>query len=331
MRYLGLDLGGTNVKAAVVDVAGDGPTVIATGTRPTEAERSPEAVADTMIALGQSMAADAGPFSTAGAGVPGLFDFATGEIVFFTNVPGPWEGFPLRASLADGLGVPATLINDARAFTLAEALVGAGRGCSTIACVTLGTGVGGGLFINGELHFGAFGVAGELGHQTVAADGPRCGCGNRGCMEALTRSAVVAAAAGRTTMEEVIAGIEAGDEGCIAAVDEAATYLGIGLANVVTILGPERIVVGGGVAEAGEVLLGPIREAVRQRVTLVPRDQVEVVPALLGSEAGAIGAALAAIESPTRDQRFLQGAIPSAEMRREEQTRVSNAHPEDTR
>jgi glucokinase len=150
-------------------------------------------------------------------------------------------------------------------------------------------------------------------------------------MEALTRASVVAAAAGKATMEEVIAGVESGDRRSIAAVEEAAAYLGIGLANVVTVLGPERIVVGGGVAEAGEVLLGPIREAIRNRVTLVPRDQVEVVPAVLGPEAGAIGAALAAIESPTRDQRFLHGEIPSAQLRREEQTRVPNAHPEDTR
>jgi len=330
MRYLGLDLGGTNVKAAVVEVGSEGPTVVATATHPTRAEEGPAAVADTMVALGEAMAAESGPFAAVGAGVPGLFDFATGEIVFLTNLPGPWEGFPLRARLADGMAVPATLINDARAFTLAEAMVGAGRGCATIACVTLGTGVGGGLFINGELHLGAFGVAGELGHQTVAADGPRCGCGNQGCMEALTRSSVVAAAAGKATMEEVIAGVEAGDERSIAAVDQAATYLGIGLANVVTVIGPERIVVGGGVAEAGEVLLGPIRDAIRSRVTLVPRDRIEVVPALLGSEAGAIGAALAAIESPTRDQRFLLGEIPSAELRREEQTRVSNGPPGDT-
>ena len=330
MRYLGLDLGGTNVKAAVVEVGQEGPTVLETATHPTGAEDGPAAVADTMVALGEAMAAESGPFAAVGAGVPGLFDFATGEIVFLTNLPGPWEGFPLRARLADGMAVPATLINDARAFTLAEAMVGAGRGCATIACVTLGTGVGGGLFINGELHLGAFGVAGELGHQTVAADGPRCGCGNQGCMEALTRSSVVAAAAGKATMEEVIAGVEAGDERSIAAVDQAATYLGIGLANVVTVIGPERIVVGGGVAEAGEVLLGPIRDAIRSRVTLVPRDRIEVVPALLGSEAGAIGAALAAIESPTRDQRFLLGEIPSAELRREEQTRVSNGPPGDT-
>ena len=168
--------------------AGTVPLVGATETRATGADRGPAAVAQGMIAMGADMARTHGPFAGVGIGVPGLFSFDSGEIAFFTNLPGAWEGFPLRATIAEGLGVPATLINDARAFTLAEATVGAGRGCATVACVTLGTGVGGGLFINGELHFGAFGIGGELGHQIVAPDGPTCGCGNPGCMEALTRA-----------------------------------------------------------------------------------------------------------------------------------------------
>jgi glucokinase len=319
IHYLGIDLGGTNIKGAVIGVEPEStPSVVATSTAATQAERGPAAVAQRMIDMGIEMAAMEGPFAGVGIGVPGLFDFGTGEIVFFTNLSGAWEGFPLRATMAEGLGIPATMINDARAFTLAEATVGAGRGCSTVACLTLGTGVGGGLFINDELHFGAFGVAGELGHQTVAPDGPTCGCGNPGCMEAMTRAPVIAAAAGRATMEDVLAGAAAGDPACTAAIEQAATYLGIGLANVVTIIGPERIVIGGGVAAAGDALLDPIRDAVRARITLVPPEQIEVVAAELGSRAGAIGAALAAVVSPTRDQRFLAGEIPSAMMRREQ-------------
>ncbi len=317
MHYLGLDLGGTNVKAAVIDVEpGTAPIVGATETRPTGADRGPAAVAEGMVAMGVDMARIHGPFAGVGIGVPGLFNFDTGEIAFFTNLPGAWEGFPLRAIIAEGLGIPATLINDARAFTLAEATVGAGRGCSTVACITLGTGVGGGLFINGDLHFGAFGIAGEIGHQTVVPDGPTCGCGNPGCMEALTRAPVIAAAAGRATMEEVLAGVAAGDAACVAAFQQAAAYLGIGLANIITVIGPERIVVGGGVADAGDALLDPIREAVRARVPLVPPEQVNIVAAELGFTAGAIGAALAAVESPTKDHRFLAGDFPSAQIRR---------------
>jgi glucokinase len=271
-----------------------------------------------MIDLGREMANEHGPVAGVGIGVPGLFDFDGGEVIFFTNLPGDWEGYPLRATIADGLGVPATLINDARAFTLAEATVGAGRGCSTVACFTLGTGIGGGLFINGELHFGAFGVAGELGHQTVAPNGPICGCGNRGCLEAVTRPPVIAAAAGRETMEDVVVGAEEGDPASIAALEQATTYLGIGIANILTMIGPERIVIGGGAATAGDALLDPIRAAVAGRVTLVPPDRIEIVPAQLGYEAGAIGAALAAVATPSRDQRFLAGEIPSAKIRREE-------------
>ena len=317
MHYLGLDLGGTNVKAAVIKAEpGTVPVVGATETRATGADQGPSAVAEGMIALGADMARAHGPFAGVGVGVPGLFDFDSGEIAFFTNLPGAWEGFPLRATIAEGLDLPATLINDARAFTLAEATVGAGRGCATVACVTLGTGVGGGLFINGELHFGAYGIGGEIGHQTVAPEGPTCGCGNQGCLEAVTRAPVIAAAAGLDTMEQVLAGVAAGDPACMAAFHQAATYLAIGLANIVTVIGPDRIVIGGGVADAGEALLEPIRRAVRARVTLVPPEQVTIVAAELGTAAGAVGAALAAVDSPTKDHRFLAGDFPSAKIRR---------------
>jgi glucokinase len=318
MRYLGLDLGGTNIKGAVVEVEPEtAPSVIATSTTATQADRGPAAVTQRMVDLGREMADEHRPFAGVGIGVPGLFDFESGEVIFLTNLPGDWEGYPLRATIVEWLGIPATLINDARAFTLAEATVGAGRGCATVACFTLGTGVGGGLFINGELHLGAFGVAGELGHQTVAPDGPVCGCGNRGCLEAVARPPAIAAAAGRKTMEEVLVGVAEGDPASVAALEQATTYLGIGIANILTMIGPERVVIGGGAAIAGDALLDPIRAAVVDRVTLVPPEQIEIVLAELGYEAGAIGAALAAGTTPTKDQRFLAGEIPSARIRRE--------------
>jgi len=136
-------------------------------------------------------------------------------------------------------------------------------------------------------------------------------------MEALTRPPVIAAAAGRNTLEEVLAGAAESDSACVAALEQLATYLGIGLANIVTIIGPDRIVIGGGAAAAGDTLLDPIRQAVRARVTLAPPEQIEIVAAELGSQAGAIGAALAAVESPTKDRRFLAGDFPSAQIRRE--------------
>ena len=211
-----------------------------------------------------------------------------------------------------------TLINDARAFTLAEGTAGAGRGSHTLACITLGTGVGGGIMVDGKLHFGAFGIGGEIGHQTVAPEGPRCGCGNPGCLEAMTRAAVVAANAGRDSIEDVLTGFKRGDQRCVDAMRRAADYMAIGLANVLTVIGPDKVVIGGGVAEAGDLLLDLIRDAVRSRVTLVPPEAVQIVAAELGPIAGAIGAAIAAQGSLVGDARFLVGEIPSAELRRTE-------------
>lgn len=320
-RVLGLDLGGTNIKIAVVETSGTAadPEVVHTAQGPTEAAKGPEAVSERLISLGLEAIDRTGMVDGAGVGVPGLFDFETGEVIFFTNLPGDWEGFPLRSRLADGLGVTVNLINDARAFTLAEGTVGAGRGARTLACLTLGTGIGGGLMIDGRLQFGAFGIAGELGHQTLDPDGPVCGCGNQGCLEALARPPAIAAAAGRQSFEDVLEGLAHDDRRSIEALSQAAHFMGVGLANVITMIGPDRIVIGGGVAKAGDIVFGPIREAVRSRLTLVPPEVVQIVPASLGAKAGAIGAALSAIGSPVGDIAFLKGDIPSAQKRRGEQ------------
>jgi glucokinase len=300
--HLGLDLGGTNIKVAVLRREADDYEVVATDSVQTEADDGPEVVTANIVAAGRG-AMDDGDVATVGLGVPGLFDAETGSVLLFPNLPGAWEGFPLRDRIGDALGMPVQMINDARAFTLAEGLIGAGKGHSTVVCITLGTGVGGGLMIDGGLHLGAFGVAGEIGHQTIVPDGPVCNCGNRGCLEALVRADVVAAEAGRPTVREVFAGVEEGDDRCVGAVSRMSDYLGIGLANLVTVLGPDRIVVGGGIAAAGDLVIQPITEAVKRRVTLVPTDEIEIVPATFGRFAGAVGAALAgALAQPVRDR-----------------------------
>jgi glucokinase len=295
--HLGLDLGGTNIKVAVLAGDGDEFEIVSTESVDTEAAEGPEGVTENLIRVGTA-AISGSDASTLGLGVPGHFDRNTGRIILFPNLPGQWNGFPLRDRVERALGIDTWMINDARAFTLAEGLLGAGRGCHTVACVTLGTGVGGGLMIEGRLHRGAFGVAGEIGHQTVVADGPLCGCGNRGCVEAMVRADVLTSNAGRTTASAVFEGAREGDDRCLAAVSQMADFLGIGLANVVTLFGPDRIVVGGGIAEAGELVLGPVRDAVRRRVTLVPTDKIEIVPAHFGRFAGAVGAALAGAIHP---------------------------------
>lgn len=294
-RFLGVDLGATNIKMVVLASGADGPHVVDSGSIPTCGEDGHDAVIDRLVsAIGERHRAR-GPLLGVGVGTPGLFDAATGVVQIFTNLPGQWRGVPLRDRLADGTGLPITLINDARAFTLAEATLGAGAGLPIVACLTLGTGIGGGLMIEGKLLMGATGSAGEIAHQTVVPDGPECGCGNRGCAEALARSDVLAALAGKPDVESVFSGAAAGDEACRAAIEQAAEYLGIALGNIVTVIGPHRIVIGGGVAAAGDAILDPIRRATRDHVTLTPHEDIDIVPASLGAAAGAIGAGLAAI------------------------------------
>jgi glucokinase len=268
------------------------------GEYPTEAEAGPERVTDNLIRVARTHLSENDDIDHVGLGVPGLFDAGTGVIELFPNLPGIWEGFPLRTAIEHAVDTPITMINDARAFTLAEGTMGAGRGFRIVACLTLGTGIGGGIMIDGRIHLGAFGMAGEIGHQTIDPDGPLCGCGNRGCVEALARAGVLTELAGKASAEEVYRSASDGDERSISAIDEVARALGIGLANVVTLIGPDRIVIGGGIAAAGDLVLDPIRNAIRERVTLVPTNRIDVVAAQLGKWAGAYGAALAG-QAPT--------------------------------
>jgi glucokinase len=300
MRYLGLDLGGTNIKGVVVEVADDGKAVALTQQMvPTGGVDGPGAVTKRIVDLGHELVARCGEVAGAGLCVPGLFDPFTGVIEFFTNLPGPWPGFPLRQRLGAGLGVPAVIMNDGRAFTLAEGRMGAGQGCSTLVGITLGTGVGGGVLVDGRLHLGRWGTAGEIGHLLVqdGDDAALCGCGARGCVEAYLRAAAISERAGCATVEEVYAGARDGDPMCGAAVAEASRHLSAAIASLLMVLGPDRIVVGGGVAAAGETLLAPLRADVARRIPLVPPDDIEIVPAVLGSYAGAMGAAVAAADA----------------------------------
>ena len=194
--------------------------------------------------------------------------------------------------------MPVRLINDARAFTLAEARVGAGKGCDSLVGITLGTGVGGGIVLDGRLVLGYHGTAGEIGHQVIdcTPGAPPCGCGNTGCLESFVRAAALASAAGTATAAEAFAADQRGDPRAHAAVEKWIDYLAIGLANVVTILTPDRIVLGGGVASAAGRIIVPLRERFKTHVHLTDPNHVEIVHAALGVRAGAIGAALRGLE-----------------------------------
>jgi glucokinase len=303
-RHLGLDLGATNLKWAIVEHADGAWATIAYDQERTRIPPDPGAVPASVVGQLADVAASAiaawpGVMSI-GIGVPGLYDPATGTTRFLVNIPGPWAGHPVATPVADALGVPSFLINDARAFGLAELRLGAARGASSMIGLTLGTGVGGVLAIDGRVVQGHDGTAGEIGHQTIDPDGPWCNCGNRGCLEAFTRADQIAAACGTATAEEAFARARAGDVRATDGLAQVGRYLGIGIANMVSVISPDRIVLGGGISAAADLLLGPIRDELRRRVRTTSLDAVQIVTAELGTWAGAIGAAIHGAEAAER-------------------------------
>jgi glucokinase len=291
--HVGLDLGGTNVKCAVVDSS---LRVLAVDICPTEAGDGPDGVLARVADLGRSVCSRFGEPETAGLALPGHFDAERGTGVLLPNLRGDWDGRPIAGPVGERLGLPVTLVNDVRALTLAELRLGAGRGASDLVCIALGTGVGGGVVIGGRVHLG-LGHAGEIGHTTVDPDGPLCGCGNRGCLDRMASAESIAAAAGCASVAAAAEAARAGDAAAVAAFARAGEYVGRVLAGAIVLLWPERVVVGGGVADAGELLLAPLRAEIARRAAVAPVDRIAVVPAELGTHAGAIGAALWAAEA----------------------------------
>jgi glucokinase len=294
--HLGLDLGGTNIKWAMLGRAGDEWSTIATGQAATRADDGPEAVVGRLAGVAREAMATHGAATSVGVGVPGLYDPDTGSTEFLVNFPGGWRGVPVVAPLRAALGLPVALINDARAFGLAELRLGAARGVDSMVGLTLGTGVGGVVAVGGRVLQGHKGRAGELGHQTIDPDGPWCNCGNRGCVEAYCRADQIAIACGTATVEEAVAAARAGDARAVRGLAETGRYLGIGLANAIVAINPDRVVLGGGVAAAGDLLLDPIRDEIARRVHVTAWDHIEVVTARLGTYAGAIGAGIRGAE-----------------------------------
>lgn len=303
-RHLGLDLGGTNLKWTVVEHAADDWRVLDRGQLRTNVQGGPDAIVAQLGEAGRSAMETWPAITTAGVGVPGLYDPRTGATRFLVNIPGPWDGYPVAGPVADALGVPVALINDARAFGLAELRLGAGRGASSMVGLTLGTGVGGVIAVDGKVHQGHDGTAGEVGHQTIDPDGPSCNCGNNGCLEAFARADRIAEACGAPTAEEAVERARNGDAAAIEGLRQVARYLGIGIGNMVAVISPDRVVIGGGIAAAADLLLPEIRAEVRRRVLTTSVDEVQIVEAELGTWAGAIGAAIhgaetAAVASPS--------------------------------
>lgn len=292
---LGFDVGGSSVKVALIDEASH--DVLASDLRHLDVSRSVAGTIEVIGATAAEMVAEYGPVASIGVGLPGIFDESTGAPTLLPNFPAEWIGCPLRETLERELHHQVVFINDAKAFAIAEGRLGAGVGFRSVACVALGTGVGGGVVIDGELWTGA-GAAGEFGHITVKLDGPQCGCGNRGCVEAFAGSQAICANGGQSTSQAVFEAAARGDRRAQSAVERAIGALGAGLANVFITLAPEVIVVGGGLAAAADQLIEPLAREIRQRVRVAPPETIRIVAGRLGRNAGAIGAALAGASSP---------------------------------
>jgi glucokinase len=296
-RHLGLDLGGTNIKAVVLEREADEWRVLDRDQVPTPVADGPDRVVARLAEVGAEAIARSPGVSTVGIGIPGLYDPVAGTTRFLVNIRGAWAGKPVAGPVGKALGLPAALINDARAFGLAELRLGAARNASSMIGFTLGTGVGGVIAIDGRVYQGHDGTGGELGHQTIDPDGPWCGCGNRGCLEAFTRADRIAAICGTATAEEAFDRARAGDARASEGIAQIGRYLGIGIASMIVAITPDRVVLGGGVAAAADLLMGPIQDELRRRVHTTSLDAVTVVTAELGTWAGGIGAAIHGAES----------------------------------
>ena len=300
-RHLGLDLGGTNIKWVVAARDDVEWRALDRGQVVTPAADGPDAVVARLAAVGAEALERFPDIRTVGIGIPGLYDPAAGTTRFLVNIPGAWAGRAVAGPVGAALGLPASLINDARAFGLAELRLGAARGASSMVGLTLGTGIGGVIAIDGRVYQGHDGTGGELGHQTLDADGPPCGCGNRGCLEAFARADRIAAACGTATAEAAMEAARAGDPKAVAGLLVIGRYLGIGIANMIAVVTPDVVVIGGGISAAFDLLHEPIEAELRARVRTTALDLVRVVPAELGTWAGAIGAAIHGAEAVERD------------------------------
>ncbi|CAM5714673.1 ROK family protein [Streptomyces hirsutus] len=298
-HVIALDVGGTGMKAALVGADG---TLLHRARRATARDRGPDAVAAGILDFAADLRAHGvehlgEPASAAGLAVPGIVDETRGVAVYSANLG--WRDLPLRALLAERLGgIPVALGHDVRTGGLAEGRIGAGRGADRFLFVPLGTGIAGAIGIDGRVEAGAHGFAGEIGHIVVRPGGLPCPCGQRGCLERYASAAAVGEAWAAVCGEEgadaahCAGAVAAGDVRARKVWQEAVEALADGLVTALTLLDPRTLIIGGGLAEAGETLFTPLREAVRQRITF--QKPPSLVPAALGDTAGCLGAGLLA-------------------------------------
>ena len=319
LNYIvGIDLGGTNI--AVGCVSEDGTKVRGLLSEPTRADLGPDAVVSRMIETAERSIAvlereePGAKVTGVGIGAPGPLDFHRGVVLLAPNLG--WKEMPLRARISEGLHRPAALDNDANCAALGEWWQGAAKGSEHALAVTIGTGIGGGVILNGKIYHGASDCAGELGHTTIDMDGRRCACGNYGCLEAYASGPAIALRAAealqsgyesslrarvggelsKLTAQTVYDAAAEGDELALEVVRDTASYLGAGIANFLNIFNPQVVVVCGGVTAAGERLFGPMQREVARRAFKPAVAACRIVPGILPGSAGVIGAAKAYLD-----------------------------------
>ena len=312
MYRIGVDLGGTNIATGVID---ENYEIIGRGKVKTRAPRPAEAIFDSIKEAVDMAVVNAGisydEITSVGIGTPGSVNKDTGAIEFSNNLK--FHNVPAKAMLEERLKKPVYLENDANAAALGEAVAGSGNGVKNFVAVTLGTGVGSGIIIDGKIYRGSNFCGGEMGHMVINVDGIPCNCGRKGCWEkyasatALVSQAVEAMQGDKASLlwqtcdgdlnkvdgKSIFDAVDLGDETAKAVVNRYLYYVAIGIANVVNALQPETVCVGGGISGQGEKILQPIRDMVKaERYSVYAEKQANIVPALLGNDAGIIGAAL---------------------------------------
>lgn len=304
----GIDIGGTKIAVALETAGGD---KVAMRLLSTQSDAGPYAILEDVCRSIEEMLNEKGDCKlvSIGVGSPGPLDIEKGLILSPSNMP-DWDRFPVVPLLRERFKVPVLLDNDANAAALGEYIYGAGRGFKNLVYITVSTGIGGGIIINGEIYQGVCHGAGEIGHTVVQPDGGvRCYCGTIGCLEAICAGSRIASRARERLSKgepSLIGEIVSGDEEITAKTvleaarrndpmateiwNDACRYLSVGVANIFTLLAPEVVIIGGGMAAAGEMLFEPLRRITPQFVTMIPHEKINVVPAQLGTESGIFGA-----------------------------------------
>ncbi|MFI3241969.1 MAG: ROK family protein [Alphaproteobacteria bacterium] len=297
-NFIGIDVGGTNIKIALVNDEG---IILYQDKYPTEASKGYETsclnIKNAIKKLLKETQQTTDSIKGIGIGFPGVVDNKNGTVKYLANMPG-WEDINIASQIKNEFGLDVKLENDANCAAIAEWKLGAGENCKDLVCITIGTGIGGGIVVNNKIVRGFSGTAGELGHIKVKmGQDVKCGCGDYNCLEAFASGPAIIKMAQEKKLEaknpyEVFKLAKNGNKEALQIFETVGEYIGFGLCSVINLLNPQKIIIGGGVAEAGDLLFEPIKKIIKQKTFPGANTLLEVIPAQLGNDAGVLGASL---------------------------------------